>query len=69
MPIIKKTALINIAMITAAIRGLNSKITPNMISIIFKMIDKLWKLLFDFSAGVTVNILKSALIINQIANK
>lgn len=66
---IKNTIHINIAIITAAINGLNNKIIPKTISITFSKIEKVWKALFDFSAGVTVNILKIALIINHIANK
>lgn len=53
----------------AAMSGLNNNIIPNKIAIIFKRIEIIWKVLFDFSTGVTLNILKVALIINQIANK
>src|SRR5699024_1262662 len=69
IPIIKKTVIINKATKIAAISGLNSKITPKIIAVIFKMTDLIWNPVLDFSSGVTVNILNNALIINQIANK
>ena len=45
---IKNTIHINIAIITAAINGLNNKIIPKTISITFSKIEKVWKLYSTF---------------------